>query len=1468
MDTKRICPSCQKPLASNVPMGLCPECLIKAGFPTGVGTDTASAKQPAFVPPTVEEIAKLFPQLEILELIGRGGMGAVYKARQKQLNRFVALKILPPGIGGEPAFAERFTREAQALAQLNHPGIVTLYEFGDAGGQFYFLMEFVDGVNLRQLLAGSRVSAREALAIVPQICDALQFAHDQGIVHRDIKPENILLDRRGRVKVADFGLAKIIESRDDATNSSATGKISENLTDVGKTMGTPNYMSPEQIQAPGEVDHRADIYALGVVFYQMLTGELPGKKIAPPSTKVQIDVRLDEIVLRALEKNPALRYQQVSEVKTCVETIAATPDSGRPSSAMLKSERARLAVQESLAANVKYPAMGEVALFADRLLISSGYQQRSIPLTDIRGLGEAVMPFWFSPGAHRYASVAFDEAGQRRHLVFLAGSSVFRSPGDTRLHAAEWLTAIQQAVKSASGREVPITQVPTVVPVKTWWTLLWLAVPLVAFLPLLAKFLLVPQREPAGSSLLDVVLFSGAFLLVPALALFVVYIARSISLRHTGLKPTGGDGSGTNVPPVEPRFSRTAIVGACLGMFSLVMFAFAAIVNQVATRLWLPTGEVLPNQPAEFVSALLVVAGILCVLCFTFLGWVAVAQIRRSGGKLHGLWLAVFDGLFFPLLALDYGIAWFLGELGVALHFWTHNYDPTSNAAFTVCSIWTWLVVDFLIIRRVWRAVNQSVEGAHADNLSQSTVPPTGNKFQRWLKTNLLVMLPVAFVIAMIIRIFFLQPFRVETDAAAPEIPRGSHFLVWKLAHHFAPGDIIAYHKGGFVNVGRVASDAGTVIVNRNGEADEPLPRNAIIGKVVSVYWRGSSDAIMDNADFHYRIFVADAALVDRLIPVEQRQVGVMSNVKPELVEAQVTAASTNGVFTKTDSQMAMINSVTLGALFDGMEAKPGLLVDERRNFSLQRNDSSPGTAISWGHTFADRTLTAGTAGGGPVTIQRQGGILQARIECQFQYRANNNPNLVSSKILYYGSAPQPGTALAFLVPFVSNDKTTHYLVIVFDLGNLTEQAVPAATAQNPAFGRVMQFTLSMDSNGLTPLFDLDQDQPVFDPNPNDTAAGMAQLLKPGVVIRHDVQTHKIVLLGMSGTVLYWVRASLGDQWENLTDTNGLATVRHNTTSDGVIQSIDCPDQLPQTVFFKTGAGRLGLLQITGFDENPREVKIRYKLVQNNVTTVTRVSLPPAAQPSRSQSPIVMQTGTNNQSVCVVHDNVDAQYTLFFDGNFKSFTSRGWHSPQQGNWQDDIAITLANGDRAFSFLRESFNPDQLRVNGQEYDLRQGRLFVLNSDGNIRQMSLFPPLIVSQRADQVAKLVGTSLTNAGKLKFGPVIERTLIDSKNSFENEAERTNAMIMIDLDIGSLLSGSQAMWDTGTDAQKRWMQTNGVGPVAVGPLGEIRMRLQYGERLGFQFGSQLVIGFRRDDLMTGPAPGQGTSGDYQRADS
>jgi tRNA A-37 threonylcarbamoyl transferase component Bud32 len=286
-----------------------------------VFTDDTPAAQP---PLPAEQIAPHFPQLEILECLGRGGMGVVYKARQKTLNRFVALKLLAPERVNDTKFAERFTREAQALAALNHPNIVIIYDFGQAVGFYYLLMEFVDGLNLRQLLRTRKFTPEEALAIVPPLCDALQFAHDRGIVHRDIKPENLLLDKTGRVKVADFGIAKMLGTTNGGGNAGDPA-APENVTQTA--VGTPSYSAPEQKTDPQHVDSRADIYSLGVVFYEMLTGELPGKKIVPPSMKVQIDVRLDEIVLRALEKKPELRYQQVSEVKTMVETI--TTESGK-----------------------------------------------------------------------------------------------------------------------------------------------------------------------------------------------------------------------------------------------------------------------------------------------------------------------------------------------------------------------------------------------------------------------------------------------------------------------------------------------------------------------------------------------------------------------------------------------------------------------------------------------------------------------------------------------------------------------------------------------------------------------------------------------------------------------------------------------------------------------------------------------------------------------------------------------------------------------------------------------------------------------------------------------------------------------------------------------------------------------------------------------------------------------------------
>src|SRR5262245_58746375 len=272
----RTCPQCRAALPADAPEGLCPACLLRGGLESGRGSTAPYGA--SFRPPTPGELAPHFPQLEIGELLGVGGMGAVYKARQLRLDRTVALKVLPPEVGRDPAFAERFLREARTLARLSHPHIVTVHDFGESGGYFFFLMEFVDGVNLRQALQAGRFTPEKAIRVVPQVCDALQYAHDKGVVHRDIKPENILLNEQGRVKIADFGLAKLLGREPAAATLTGTRQI----------LGTPHYMAPEQMERPTAVDHRADIFSLGVLFYEMLTGKLPLGRFPPPSAKVEI----------------------------------------------------------------------------------------------------------------------------------------------------------------------------------------------------------------------------------------------------------------------------------------------------------------------------------------------------------------------------------------------------------------------------------------------------------------------------------------------------------------------------------------------------------------------------------------------------------------------------------------------------------------------------------------------------------------------------------------------------------------------------------------------------------------------------------------------------------------------------------------------------------------------------------------------------------------------------------------------------------------------------------------------------------------------------------------------------------------------------------------------------------------------------------------------------------------------------
>ena len=267
-----------------------------------------------WMPPTPEEVAHLFPNYEILSMLGRGGMGAVYKARQTALDRLVAIKLLPLEISVDQAFADRFRREARAMAKLNHPHIISVFDFGQTGeGHLFFAMEFVEGANLHDIIHHSDITPDQALAIAAQICTALAYAHGKGVVHRDIKPANVMLDTESQVKVADFGLARLIDAGTEDLGHTVTGTV----------MGTPDYMAPEQKRGMN-VDHRADIYSLGVMLYEMLCRETPQGAFAPPSARMGCDTRIDGIVLKAMQQAPDHRYQSTREMKADVES-ARTP---------------------------------------------------------------------------------------------------------------------------------------------------------------------------------------------------------------------------------------------------------------------------------------------------------------------------------------------------------------------------------------------------------------------------------------------------------------------------------------------------------------------------------------------------------------------------------------------------------------------------------------------------------------------------------------------------------------------------------------------------------------------------------------------------------------------------------------------------------------------------------------------------------------------------------------------------------------------------------------------------------------------------------------------------------------------------------------------------------------------------------------------------------------------------------------
>ncbi|MHC4779426.1 MAG: serine/threonine protein kinase, partial [Planctomycetota bacterium] len=314
------CAFCGKPFeGENIPEGggvECPHCNRRFDLAT---RETLAYKELKGVDPRALSGKKL-AGYRIGSEIGQGGMGIVYEGVQESLERKVAIKVLFSESCKDPQFVARFEREAESLARLSHPNIINILDRGCEGGVYYFVMEYVDGISLRELMNQGPLNPAEAMTIIPVICTALEYAHAEGIIHRDIKPENILIDKQGRVKIADFGLSRIVRGEEKV----------DRITQSKMVMGTPDYMAPEQRADSKGVDHRADIFSLGVIFYEMLTGELPMGHFPPPSERdIRIDVRLDEIVLKVLQKDPEKRYQRASDIATDIHTLSPSPEGAR-----------------------------------------------------------------------------------------------------------------------------------------------------------------------------------------------------------------------------------------------------------------------------------------------------------------------------------------------------------------------------------------------------------------------------------------------------------------------------------------------------------------------------------------------------------------------------------------------------------------------------------------------------------------------------------------------------------------------------------------------------------------------------------------------------------------------------------------------------------------------------------------------------------------------------------------------------------------------------------------------------------------------------------------------------------------------------------------------------------------------------------------------------------------------------------
>lgn len=1159
----RVCTRCGADLL-DAPEGLCPRCLMAeailatqtgTGNRVGMGSGDTATPLPSLTP---AELAPHFPQLEILACLGRGGMGVVYKARQKSLNRLVALKLLAPERAEDPQFAARFEREAHALAALNHPHIVGVHDFGQAGGFYYLLMEFVDGMNLRQLLQARKLTPEEALRIVPPVCNALQCAHDHGIVHRDIKPENLLIDKSGTVKIADFGIAKMMGATPPDSHPDTPGGTPAEAATLAA--GTPDYAAPEQHDRNAITDHRADIYSLGVVFYEMLTGERPRENIVPPSKRVQVDIRIDDIVLRALEKAPERRYQTAGEFRTQVESVSAFSTSlTAPGSAAAAAAAASPRILRFSQGSLMTPAQlasftgqfynwfhhrGQLVLDERQLTFTGPGDLTIIPLAAISDLSLGRFPRAMNPAGLALISVTYRETGQERQVLFAPLAGAFGVPSQINQVVTDWWLEMRAATERLTGRlpgQTPMERLG--IPGSSRGVMFIMLLPVFAALILFSGILhRGASHESPADFFLRPQMLVPVILLVGFASIFVLYRPRKPGEvggggAQGGTYPPGGGvdtvilGATEGHPGTPPssRYSAPAILGLCTGLVSLATIPLAGFQVTRAIR---------TETPA---TASLVILGCIALafaLLTTVLGGIAISGIRQHAGRVRGTGLAFFNVMLWPLLAVAGAIGafwwWVFGEL-----LYPHEIDairlgdpPVTIswfksviyehwlAATVISTALTCLVVLPLVLWVAWRWVRPA--SSHSPSSGSPGNAHAGAPVSAALAMSCAALSGILAVLTLVV------------------IPRPAEALSWAVLCTAVLAILLSLPPGkhplarmaclvGSLNLGIWIFSFTNVMGARYGRPPQAPP----------VYVPAAST------------LPAPAAVPPPLFAPRPRGV-LEAELRAAREEARLQEAGYEAgrvapdVFHAARHQVAILEAVLSGDAVRVAEARLAA-ARERLELAKIRYEAGRGTALEKARAegevaIAEAALRAVVAGN-PIEPAR----------------TPTDPASVTATF-------SPVTERVLNSPLVTLENT----------------------ALNLETGDLLAIPMSLNPMSL------------IAPIPPPQVLEWARNHQADVFAFLKVNEGKVETCGLLGPNLLAPPVD-NEAWEEMTPAQVAQQVRGRLHQWGfipLVAQMTAEETFPRTWLFQTRSGRTGMLQVTGAAENPRGVKMRYKLVQ------------------------------------------------------------------------------------------------------------------------------------------------------------------------------------------------------------------------------------------------------------------------------